>query len=104
MRLGLKLNRLAGAAPAGETAQPVERAIVPSSGGSIVGSASTLPAVRDGPMRRLPLPVPILLMRSPRQTLRTVSFIAVVLLPVAVARPITLPSPPISTWRSSASR
>ncbi len=85
MRLGLKLNRPAGAAPAGDTAQAVERAVVPSLGGSIVGSASTLPAVRDRPMRRLPMPMPILLMRSPRQTLRTVSFLVVVLLPVAVA-------------------
>jgi len=85
MRLGLSLKRATGAAPAGETAQAIERAVVPSSGGSIMGSANTLPVVPDGPVRRLPLAVPILLMRSPRQSLRTVSFLAVVLLPVAVA-------------------
>src|SRR4051812_7684713 len=82
MRIGLKLTRQGGAPPAAASGQSNEQAIVPS-GGALPAIAPTLPAGKQGLPHRLPLPLPIRLIGPPRQSLRMVSFIAVVLMPVA---------------------
>ena len=71
------------APPSAETGQPAEQAVVPS-GGALVATATRIAGGADGPSRRLPLPLPLRLIGQPRHSLRMVSFIAVVLMPVAI--------------------
>ena len=88
MRLGLKLTRPA-APPLAPEAEPgaEQRAgqmVLPpvAAGAASATPTAGLPAVRGGLARLVPLPAPV---RPPLPSTRALSFIALVLLPVAIA-------------------
>jgi capsular polysaccharide transport system permease protein len=82
MRIGLRPARPDDTSPSAGSGRPDQQAIVPA-GGAMVTTTTTLAPAGDG-LHRLPSPRPMRLLGPPRQSLRVVSFVAVVLMPVAI--------------------
>jgi capsular polysaccharide transport system permease protein len=82
MRTGLKPTLSDNPVPAPEDAEPGRQSIVPRGGATVTSTALHLPR---GRLPEVTWPLPLRLIAPPRQSMRLVSFMVVVLMPAMVA-------------------